>query len=210
MTPTHPPHFQINISTEFVTAFAFSSIADYFFRQNHWLHSLFPLLRIIFRPNHWLHSLFPLLQIIFSAIFMTAFASFFYCGLFFRPNHWLLSLFPLLQIIFSTIFVTAFTFFLYCRLFFPPYLWLLSLFPLLQIIFPPYLWLHSHLFSIADYLLAPLIYACCQLTGREIPCMDRNTREACVMRCRLASATKPTVWAQASLGDWWITDVCIE
>ena len=135
MTPTHPPHFQINISTDFVTAFAFSSIADYFFRQNHWLHSLFPLLRIIFRPNHWLHSLFPLLQIIFSAIFMTAFASFFCCRLFFppnlwlhshfssiadyffRPNHWLHSLFPLLRIIFPPKSLTAFAFFLYCRLF---------------------------------------------------------------------------------------------
>ena len=136
-------HLQIIFSAKSLTAFAFSSIADYFF------HRICDCIHI-----------FPLLQIIFSAKFMTAFAFSSIADYFSAQIIDCIRIFLLLQIIFSTEFVTAFAF-----------------------------------SSIADYFPSPssTVYACCQLTGSEIPCIDRNTREACVMRYRLVSAIKPTV-----------------
>ena len=269
MTPTHPPHFQINISTEFVTAFAFSSIADYFFRPNHWLHSLFPLLRIIFPPKSLTAFTFSSIADYFPSPSSTVYACCQLTGrrnpvygqeyswglrnemqasfhhqahclsasefgrladnrrlhrianatvfhvytrkfpavndantstpisrLIFPPNLWLHSLFPLLQIIFSAKSLTAFTFFLYCRLFFPPNLWLHShLSSVADYFFRQNHWLHSHFPLLRIIFRRPLppFMLAVSLQAGEIPCMDRNTRETCVMRCRLVSAIKPTV-----------------
>ena len=116
MMPTHPPHFQINISTEFVTAvtfffycrlffppksltafafssiadyfppksltaFAFSSIADYFFRHIYDCIRIFLLLRIIFPPKSLTAFAFSSIADYFSAISVTTFAFILNCRL---------------------------------------------------------------------------------------------------------------------------------
>ena len=147
------------------------------------------------------------------AILVTAFPFFRICRLspvlYLWPHS---QFFPFVDYICS-ILVTAFALFSICRL-----------------SSPPNQWLHSQLFSFVDYLRAILVTAfaifpiwrlssaphlpydcvwgCLQAGLSHVWTM--NTREACVTRCRLVSATKPTVWATASLGDWQITDACSE
>ena len=147
------------------------------------------------------------------AILVTAFALFFICrlspALYLWPHS---QFFPFVDYLCS-ILVTAFTIFPICRL-----------------SSPPNQWLHSQFFSFADYLCSILVtafaifpiwrlssaphlpYDCVWgcLQARLSHVWTMNTREACVTRCRLVSATKPTVWATASLGDWQITDACSE
>ena len=147
------------------------------------------------------------------AILVTAFPFFLICRL--SPALYLwphLQFFPFVDYL-RAILVTAFAIFLICRL--SP---------------PPYLWPHLQFFPFTDYLpskpmTAFAIFPTCRLSSApHLPydyvwgCLQAglthvwimNTREACVARCRLVSATKPTVWATASLGDWQITDACSE
>ena len=147
------------------------------------------------------------------AILVTAFPFFRICrlspALYLWPHS---QFFPFVDYLCS-ILVTAFALFFICRL-----------------SSPPNQWLHSQFFSFADYLCSILVTAfaifpiwrlssaphlpydcvwgCLQAGLSHVWTM--NTREACVTRCRLVSATKPTVWATASLGDWQITDACSE
>ena len=196
MTPTHPPHFQINISTKFVTAFA-----SFFY------------CRLFFPPKSLTAFAFSSIADYFSAQIIDCIRFFLYCRLFFPPYLWLHSHFSSIADYFFRQIIDCIRFFLYCGLFFPPNLWLHSHFSSIadyffrQIIDCIHIFLYCGLFSVALFHRLFLLSAYRQEKSRV---WTGNTREACVMRCRLASATKPTVWAQASLGDWRITDVCIE
>ena len=96
---------------------------------------------------------FSHLQIISCAIFVTAFAIFLTCRLSPAPYLWLHSqFFPFVDYP-CAILVTAFALFFICRLS-PLYTCdHIRNFSHLQIISALYLWLHSHFFSFADYLL---------------------------------------------------------
>ena len=164
------------------------------------------------------------------AILVTTFPFFLICRL--SPALYLwphLQFFPFVDYL-RAILVTAFTIFPICRLSLLYTCDCIRNFSHLQIIPALYLWPHFLFFAFVDYLRAILVTAftiilICRLSSApHLPydcvwgCLQAglshvwtmNTREACVTRCRLVSATKPTVWATASLGNRQITDACSE
>ena len=193
--------------------------------------TLFFICRLSPAPYLWPHSQFFSFADYLCSILVTAFALFFICRLSPAPYLW-----PHFQLSLICRLSPAPYLWPHSQFFsFEDYLLChicdrISIFSHLQIISALYLWLHSHFFPFADYLCSILVTAFTifsfadyllrhtspttvlgMLTGRSNPVVwTRNTREACVTRCRLVSATKPTVWASASLGNWRITDACSE
>ena len=138
------------------------------------------------------------------AILVTAFAIFPICRLSLLYTCDCIRTFFHLQIIFPSEPVTAFAIFLICRLSLLYTCDRIRNFSHLQInIYAR--WSYATSLHLLPY---DCVWGCLQAGLTRVWTM--NTREACVTRCRLVSATKPTFWATASLGNRQITDACSE
>ena len=152
----------------------------------------------------WPHFLFFAFVDYLRAILVTAFTIFPICRLSLLYTCDCIRTFFHLQIISPTIFVTAFAIFPIYRLSPLQTSDCIRIFSHLQInIYAR--WSYATSLHLLPY---DCVWGCLQAGLSHIWTM--NTREACVTRCRLVSATKPTVWATASLGDWRITDAYSE